>query len=76
MNRIDRRLTDAQIDARMEAFEEAASHMEQSWSDDPEELRQGHVVAEFIRSAAEEWLRLLRERRAKQDALELRRSVR
>lgn len=48
-------MTDEQIDARLTAFEEAASHLEMAWADTAEEFAQGLIVAEFIRNAALNW---------------------
>lgn len=56
-------LTEEQIDARMTAFEEAALHLEQAWSDSDEEHRQGLIVADWIRNQAENWLSATMNRR-------------
>jgi len=48
-------LTQAEIDARMEAYEQAASSLEGAWFDNKEEHEAGVIVAKQIRALAMKW---------------------
>lgn len=45
-------LTKEQWEARAEAYQEAATHLDQSWTDDPVERAQGDKVAVRLRDIA------------------------
>ena len=49
------KLTASEIEARMEAYEQAAMALEGLWFDTEEEWRAGIIVAKQIRSIAEKW---------------------
>jgi hypothetical protein len=42
-------MTSKERDAKVEALNEAAEHLEMNWSDDAEERRQGRIVAAELR---------------------------
>lgn len=48
-------------DARIEALEEAARHLDLNWTDDPEEKHQGTEVSHFLRQCAQNIYELSRE---------------
>lgn len=48
-----KRLTKEEIEARMEAYEEAANHLEMDVTDTDEEKKQAAIVAAQIRKIAE-----------------------
>lgn len=50
---MSRPLTSEQREARIIALEEAADHLDQSWTDDPVEREQGNVIAQQLRRRAE-----------------------
>jgi len=49
------KLTKSEIDARMEAYGQAASSLDGHWFDTSEEQAAGRIVARQIRSVAEIW---------------------
>ena len=49
-------LTQTEIDARMEAYEQARSSLEGPWADTKEEFEAGKVVEKQIRAIAMRWL--------------------
>ena len=51
------RLSAAEWRARAEAYNEAAEHLGQSWTDDPTERRQGDFVAARIQNMADSAIR-------------------
>lgn len=42
-------MTDKEREAKIAALEEAADHLEQAWTDDSEERRQGKIVSAELR---------------------------
>jgi hypothetical protein len=46
------KLTKAQWEARGQAYSEAAEHLRQNWTDDPDEWEQGKGIAEKLDQAA------------------------
>jgi galactokinase len=55
---VKKKLTEEQIEARMEAFEQAARALEVGdWSDDEIERKQGVIACEQIRKFADRWYR-------------------
>lgn len=52
-------MTEQQIDARMEAYQQAITSLELYWTDDPVEREQGRKLAEQLRKQADRWYRRL-----------------
>ena len=50
------RLTIAQMQARAEAYNEAADHLVLTWTDDPVEIAQGKIVEAELRHGYERWM--------------------
>ncbi len=50
-----KKLTIAEMNARAEALEECAGHMEQNWTDDAREREAGDILASRLLSEAEAW---------------------
>lgn len=50
-------MTVDQILARCEAYEECAMHLEQRWTEDKEEMRQGEILASNFRKNIERLMR-------------------
>jgi len=56
-------LSKEQIEARMEMFEEAASHLEASVTDDKVEQEQAAKIVKIIRNLAKNWYGRIMEKR-------------
>ena len=50
-----KRLTIADLDARAEALEEAANHLDLHWTDDTRELAAGQWIGQKLRAEAARW---------------------
>lgn len=48
-------LNEKQIDARMEAYEQVIGHLCLAWTDDKDEIEQGHILADQLRNQADKW---------------------
>lgn len=58
-----KRLTAQQCEARVAALDSCADHLEQIWTDYPEEREQGEVLERWLRAQAVKFVRRAAQRR-------------